>query len=342
MIVVGCGASPESPPISTSAISRTSSTGPFVSPPAGTKLPGSASSPSVAPGATIQPGVRSGGLIVTVDRRRLPVATSRSVAFADGPDLILAGGLTLAGSSGRALRIPIASGPITADGHLAHPVHDAAAVTLGGARLVLGGGVTTQESWVQSVVLGGAGSVIGHLPAPRADLGAAVVGTEAIVVGGGVAGAADPRVLATSDGAHFRLVTRLPIAVRYAAVAAIGGLVFVIGGAAASGDVASIQVIDVAAGSARIVGHLGATLSHATAVVVGGSIVVAGGRHRGRAIDLIESIDPATFAVASAGRLPRPTSDATGVSVDGLGYLIGGEDAHPLATIVTIAWQVRS
>ncbi|MEA2547947.1 MAG: hypothetical protein QOE42_545 [Chloroflexota bacterium] len=276
------------------------------------------------------------GFVATVESRRLPVATTRSVAFVDGSAVILAGGLTANGTSGAVFRIPVASGAISPVGGLAHAVHDAAGATLGGARLVLGGGASTQDAWVQDVVLGGSGSVIGRLPVPRADLGAVVVGSEAIVVGGGAAGKADPRILATTDGVHFRLVGRLPIAVRYAAIATAGGLVFVVGGAASSGDVAAIQVVDVATGSVRIVGHLPATVAHATALVIGGAIVVAGGRHGGRAIDLIESIDPTTFRVSSAGRLPRPMSDAAGASVDGIGYLFGGETALPLSTIIAI------
>ena len=278
-------------------------------------------------------------LIVSRDPRQLPVATSRAVAFADGSDLILAGGLTAKGSSGTVFRIPAAGGRISGDGRLTHPVHDAAGVTLGAVPLVLGGGASTQASWVQAVAFGGAGSVVGHLPTARADFGAAVVGSDAIIVGGGRAGVADPRVLATSDGIHFRLLTRLPVAVRYAAVAAFGGLVFVIGGNARSGDIAAIQVVDVARGTARVVGRLPATVSHAAALVVGDTIVVAGGRHGGRPIDLIRSIDPRTFAITNVGRLPLPMSDAASVSLGGVGWLIGGEDARPLAIIVSLAWR---
>jgi hypothetical protein len=274
--------------------------------------------------------------VATVEPRRLPIATTRAVAFADGSAVILAGGLTANGSSRAVFRIPASPRTIRQVGRLAHAVHDAAGVFLGGARLVMGGGASTQDAWVQDVVVGSPGSVIGGLPVPRADLGAVVVGSEAIVVGGGAAGKADPRILATSDGVHFRVIARLPVAVRYAAVAAADGLVFVLGGTAGSGDVASIQVVDVAAGTVRVVGHLPATLSHATALVIGGVIVVAGGRHHGRAIDLIDSIDPLTLSVRTAGRLPRPLSDAAGVSVDGIGYLIGGEDTIPLSTIVAI------
>lgn len=279
--------------------------------------------------------------MVTTDQRRLPIGISRGVALPDGTDVLLAGGLTAAGSIGTVFRIPGSGSPIAPEGSLARPVHDAAGVTLGADHLVLGGGVTTQATWVQDVVAG-RGSVVGSLPAPRADLGAVVVGSEAIVVGGGAAGAADPRVLATTDGVHFRVVGRLPIPVRYAAIAAVGGLVFVIGGAARSGDVASIQVVDVAAGSARTVGHLPAPVSHATALVIGNGIVVAGGRHGGRAIDLIQWVDPSTLRVTVVGHLPRPMSDAAGVSLPGVAYLVGGEDVRPLATIVEIRLRVGS
>ena len=45
-----------------------------------------------------------------------------SVAFADGQDLILAGGLTAAGTTGSVFRIPLDGGPITPDGRLVHRV----------------------------------------------------------------------------------------------------------------------------------------------------------------------------------------------------------------------------
>lgn len=275
-------------------------------------------------------------LLVRVSRIRLPTPTTRGVAFATGSNIVVAGGLTVAGTTGTVVRIPISGGPIATVGRLRYPVHDAAGVTLGGSMLVLGGGVTTQDAWVQRVVVGGRGALQGRLPAPRADLGAVLVGSEAIVVGGGAGGRADARVLATSDGVHFRLVARLPVAVRYAAVAAVAGTVFVIGGAASTGDVGTIQTIDVAAGTARIVGRLPMTLSHATALTIGGSIVVAGGRHAGRALDAVLTIDPTTFAVRAVARLPQPMSDAAGAVVGGVGYLIGGEAARPLSTIVSI------
>lgn len=268
----------------------------------------------------------------------LPIATTRSVAVRGGSSIILAGGLTSAGTTGSVLRIPIGTSPIERDGRLAHPVHDAAAAALGGKMLVIGGGASTQDAWVQRVIEGRVSAVTGELPAARADLGAVVVGRDVVIVGGGAAGRADPRVLATSDGIHFRLVARLQVAVRYAAIAAIGNDVFVIGGVAASGDVATIQVVDVAAGTSRVVGMLGATRSHATALILAGLILVAGGRHRGAALDSIVAIDPRTVHVSRVGTLPAPASDAAGVVADGVGYLIGGEATRPLRSVVELAF----
>ena len=290
---------------------------------------------SVAPAAS----QASPRFIVKPSPLRLPVPTSRSVALPSGSSILLAGGLTSAGTTGAVIRIPVTGAHPTTVGRLSHPVHDAAGAALNGSLLVFGGGATTQDAWVQRVPLnGGASSVPGHLPAARADLGAVTVGSEVIVVSGGAGGRPDPRVLATSDGVHFRLVARLLVAVRYAAVAAVGGdSVVVIGGTSAAGDVATIQAVDVRTGATKVVGRLPRAISHATALAIGGSIVVAGGRHAGRALDTVIAVDPATFAVRTVGRLPRALSDAAGVVVDGVGYLVGGEAARALSTIETIA-----
>ena len=325
-LIAGCGSAPATTPTMAPLVHG----------------PGVATAPPVEPAptppataATVQ-GAATPRFLVRLSHIRLATPTTRSVAFATGQGIVLAGGLTAAGTTGAVSRISLPGGQVVAVGRLARPVHDAAGVTLGGAILVFGGGVTTQDAWVQRIAGHGSGSITGQLPARRADLSAAVVGSEAIIVAGGAGGRADPRVLATTDGRHFRVVARLPVAVRYAAVTAVAGLVFVIGGATTAGDAGTIQVVDVAEGTARVVGRLPVSTSHATALTIGGSIVGAGGRHAGRALDSVIAIDPTTYAVRLAGRLPRPASDAAGVVVGGVGYLLGGESTHPLATVVTI------
>jgi hypothetical protein len=57
-------------------------------------------------------------------------------------------------------------------------------------------------------------------------------GSVAYVIGGYDGTSWDPEVLATGDGRHFRVAARLPAPVRYAAVAAAAGEIWVFGGQA--------------------------------------------------------------------------------------------------------------
>lgn len=275
-------------------------------------------------------------LAVVQTTLRLPTPTTRAVAFPSATGFVIAGGLTATGTTGRVVRVAVDGRPPSTVGRLAHPVHDAGGTELRGTMLLLGGGSTTQDAWVQRVVLDGRGEVRGSLPAARADLAAVVVGSEVVVVGGGASGRADPRVLATSDGVHFRVVANLPIPVRYAAVVAIGSTVIVMGGVSSAGDVSAIQAVDLDRGTAAVASRLPMTMSHATALVLGDVVVVAGGRHRGRPLHSVLEVDPTSFAIREVGHLPYAASDAAGVVVDGVGYLVGGESTRPLATIVKI------
>ncbi len=339
-LIIGCTSTPQPSQIAASLGTSgvpAGSTGTPKPVAGGTAVSGTPNASETAPGVPGTPSGTTGTTRFTVTElaATLPEGVSRAIAFTDGSDILLCGGLTATGTSGDVLRIDPAAGTATLSGQLRHAVHDAAGASLGDLRLVLGGGKTLQETFVQEVVPDGTGTDIGSLPAPRADLGAAVVADQIVVAGGWGSGLIDPRVLATKDGATFTVVAALPHPVRYAAVVAVGGLVLVIGGEA-SGDVRWIQAVDVAAGTVRVVGKLPAPLSHATASVLGNEVLVAGGRTGGRAQKSILAIDPATWAVKNVGQLPRALSDAASVVVDGTGYVIGGEASAPLATVIAI------
>jgi len=289
---------------------------------------------SVAPVAS--PASSSGGLHVSMAPWQLPAAVSRSVAFASGGSVLIAGGLGPAGTVGTIERIAVADGRSTVVGRLPDPVHDAGGAILGPWRLVIGGGRTTQDGTVQRVSTEGRATVIGDLPARRADLVAVTVGDEVIVVGGGAAGRADPSVLATTDGARFRTIASLKLAVRYPAVAELAGRVWVVGGTTSAGDTRAIQIVDPATGATKIVARLPRSLSHATAIVLGGRLFIAGGRHAGSPLSTILEIDPRSGRATVAGRLPRSSSDAAGVVLAGVGYLLGGESSGPLASVVEL------
>ena len=327
LLVLGCASPvPASPAPGTHAASPLA--GQSAAPTAAASPPGPAGSAV----ATAHPIIAFTAIVAV----RLPVPTSRSVAFADGSAILVCGGLTDSGTTTALLRIDPRAGRVTSAGRLAEAVHDAGGALLGGMPLVIGGGSVVAGTAVQRIEAGGRTLLVGRLPGPRADLGAVTVDGRVVVVGGGTPSAPDPRVLATTDGVRYATVATLRVAVRYPAVAALGGRVFVVGGTDLSGEVADIQVIDIATGSVRVIGRMPTGLTDAVALVLGGRLIVAGGRAGGRVQDAIWQVDPTTGAVTRIGRLPMPVADAAGVVVDGVGYLVGGEAGARLASIVSV------
>ncbi len=306
--------------------------------PAAASPTATAASVGRAPSAT--PIASSAALLFRAARSdiQLPSARSRAVAFVFGSAILLCGGLTSTGTTtGSILRIDLRSGRVSNEATLAVPVHDAGGAVMGGSGFVFGGGSVGPGSVVQRVGPTGASIAAGQLPAVRADLAAVSVAGELVVIGGGTPAGPDARVLATTDGRHFRIVAKLLVGVRYPAVAVVGGLVYVIGGSTQSGDTRVIQVVDPRTGVARIVGHLAHGLSHASALVVGGAVLIAGGRTGGRAQDALWQLDLASGTVTRIGRLPYPVSDAATAVAGGIGYLIGGEELGPVASIITVS-----
>ena len=270
----------------------------------------------------------------------LPTGLSREVAIVVGTQVIVYGGFASTGSTTNAiLAFDPGAGTITRIGALAVPVHDAAGVALGGASWIFGGGNTAVVSAVQRIDSNAVGSVVGHLPAARADLSAVSIGASAFVIAGGASGALDRRVLATEDGAHFRVVATLLDGVRYAAVAEGGGLIYVIGGVGAGGDRTDIQRVDPATGQVDLIGQMPAPISHASAIVRDGRILVIGGRSEGKPQNTIWQIAVGTGATRLVGHLPRPLSDFAIGEVAGTIYLLGGETSTQVASIVALVLQ---
>lgn len=258
--------------------------------------------------------------------------------------LLLAGGLTAQGTSTDAVTSldPVTGGTRPA-GHLAAATHDAAGAILGGRTYLFGGGTVASVPIVQAFAAGTAagaaaeGTVVGHLPAARSDASGVTAGSVAYVIGGYDGTSWDPGVLATRDGQHFRVVARLPVPVRYAAVAAGAGQIWVFGGQAPSGATSAIQRIDPATGQATVVGHLLAPLQGAAAIVLDGQVYLAGGVAAGTTSPMVYRFDPATSSVSVVGQLPVPVAYAAEAVVNGVGYLVGGEDGpRAVPTVTTI------
>jgi DNA-binding beta-propeller fold protein YncE len=271
---------------------------------------------------------------------QLPAAVSREVVLPGANGLLIAGGRTPRGASTDAVTaLDPATGATRPVARLAAATHDAAGAVLGGQAYLFGGGATVSVPAVQAITPGAKAAVAGALPAARSDVSAVTVGPVAYLIGGYGGATPDPRVLATTDGRHFRVAARLPVPVRYAAVATGAGRIWVFGGQTAAGTTNAIQRIDPATGAAAVVGHLPQPLQGAAGISLGGQIFVAGGTGAAGgtegAAGTVYQFDPDNLQMSVAGELPVPAAYAGAAVTGGEAYLIGGEDGQREVPAVT-------
>ena len=319
----------------------------------------------------------SAGLVlqVTPAAYQLPAPISREVVLPEagpgpggpggppGPALMIAGGLTAGSATTGAVTLlnPV-TGQTRQAGRLTVPAHDAAGAVLGSRPFVFGGGSLSSIAAVQSGQPGRALTVAGSLPGVRSDLSAVTVAGKAYLVGGYDGASYDPGVLATADGRRFSVAARLPVPVRYPAVAALGARIWVFGGQTPAGITDVIQQVDTVTGHAAVVGRLPAPLAYAAGFTLGGRIYIAGGQTApaaGRSGvaspsaalatsgDVLQYLPapgtagapggrPAPGVTGIAGHLPVPVANAAAAVTGGTGYLIGGRDgSQPVPAVTT-------
>jgi hypothetical protein len=276
-------------------------------------------------------------------RWRLPVARYRTMAVANGRYIFLLGGIDAGGSTVDSVyRLDPAGGATKLVGTLAAPTHGGAALLLGQRAFVFGGAGPPVYDLVQEFDPANGGTrVVGHLPAQRADLAAAAVAKEVVVAAGFDGTGPLDTVFATTDERHFRLVTRLPQAVRYPAVAAVGNSVYLFGGLEFGGEYTgtfsrAIQRVDLASGRATIVGRLPTPYAHAMATVRDGQVFVLGGSTPAGASNAILRFDPATGGVSRVGALPEHVADGGIATIGDTTYVVGGISGGPLMTVCIV------
>ncbi len=287
---------------------------------------------------------------------QLPAPIAREVVLSRGRDLLIAGGLTPGqASSSEVTLLDPATGQTSQLGRLAEAVHDSGGSLLGGRPVVFGGGTAASTATVQAITGPGATTMLGELPHPRSDLAAVTVHGIAYLIGGYDGANYSDSVIATSDGRHFRILTRLPVPVRYPGVAAIGDQIWVFGGQTDAGLTDVIQQIDVSTGLARVVGRLPYPLAGETGFTLGGVIYLAGGQlaqsgtlssspSASRApitSDRVLRYDPASGATSPAGHLPVPVAYGAGTVIGGTAFLLGGQDGQLSVPTVTTLRVVR-
>ena len=263
--------------------------------------------------------------------------------------LTILGGLEAGGGSASGVfTLNTATGALVRSGSLLGPLHDAAGAVLGGQPLVFGGGVVASSAAVQRLPAAlGSATQVGTLAQPRSDAAAVVLGGTAYLIGGYDGSSLDPAVLATTNGSTFQTVAQLPVPVRYPAVAARGGMIWVFGGQTADGEpTAAVQLVDPATGSARVVGSLPEPLTGASAATLGGVVYVTGGETSavgGTAPNgTIWALDPQSDRLLVAGQLRVPVSHSAIAVLGRRAWLVGGEGSRgPVAQVQMIIPNLR-
>jgi DNA-binding beta-propeller fold protein YncE len=332
--------------------------------PAGTGRPASAShAPAAAPARLALQVIPAPYQLPAPISREVVLPPSGTLGRAHEPALIIAGGLTSASVTTAAIRLlNPQTGQTRVMGRLAVATHDAAGAVLGSRPFVFGGGSLSSTDAVQSGQPGQALATTGRLPSVRSDLSAVTVAGQAYLVGGYNGVKYDSAVLATADGRRFRVAARLPVPVRYPAVAALGSRIWVFGGQTRSGITSTIQRVYPATGKATVVGQLPVPLAHATGFTLGGRIFIAGGQTApatgqsgiaspsarlstsDRVFQYIPSSAqapasgrrPAPGVIQVAGHLPVPVANAAAAVIGSTAYLVGGDNGHrPFPAVTT-------
>lgn len=267
----------------------------------------------------------------------LAAAVQDASAAPDGSGVLLAGGLTPADVSTSAIE-KVDGAHERQIGSLPTALHDAAAVRLGAAVYFFGGGdgVGQHDSILR--IAPGAPVAVGRLPAPSSDHEAAAIGGTAYVVGGYTGSSWLNTIVAWRPGAPARVVGRLPVALRYAAVGAAAGRLVIAGGSTPAGTASSaIYVFDPRTGRVARAGSLPSPTTHAAAVGLGSRVYVIGGRSA--TVDTpttaIEAVDPVRRRVVPAGALSTARSDLAAVGLPGRIVLAGGRGSS--GTVATLS-----
>ena len=265
-----------------------------------------------------------------------------------------------------------ANGALTQVGDLTTSLDDSTGAVIGSNLVVFGGASPTVLDGVQSWALSNAGASSRrpprHICRNDADTAsnatAVVMGSNVYLVGGDSGESSDPEVLQTVNGTAFTTAGTLAIAVRSAAVAAVGDKLYIFGGVAEAGPDAgqpidSIQVLNLATHKSSIVGKLPSALAGAAASSIDGQVLIAGGDSQSappatgsagggtggtgaingtaQTSSAIWTFNPKGAKVTSVGQLSTPVSYSAMTAVGTTMWLVGGAtNGVPVAAVQTI------
>lgn len=215
-------------------------------------------------------------------------------------------------------------------GTLAAPLQDAAAVSLSAGRLVLLGGLDSNDTSVSaiSVIVAGQAESAGQLPEAQHDAQGANLGGGVYVFGGGQFSSYDHILRYEPGKGRVSVVGQLPQAASDVAVTTLGNTAYIIGGY--NGEHALDTILAWRpGGNPTLVGRLPTGLRYAAVAATGSQMIIAGGSTETGASRAILSFDPSTGRVTQIGNLPHTLTHASAASLGDTVYVIGGRGLAP-------------
>ncbi|HEX6459183.1 MAG TPA: hypothetical protein VF032_09730 [Thermoleophilaceae bacterium] len=234
-----------------------------------------------------------------------------AVAQVGSASAVLLGGLTAADTSRADIVVLHGAREVRHD-LLPAAVHDAAAVRLGRAVYLFGGGNLTSSDAIVKVSLSGRpAQEVAKLPKPLSDIAATTVGSTAFIVGGYDGTNPSDEILAWRPGHQIQVVGHMPHPLRYAAVAALGRNLYIAGGSTPTGASHDVLAFDTTTRKLTVAARLPRPTTHAAAAAFGCCVYVIGGRQEqiGTPTRRIFAVQPGKQRVRTAGHLPVPLSD---------------------------------
>ena len=214
-----------------------------------------------------------------------------------------------------------------ATGQLAAPVQDAAAASLPGGALLLGGLSAADSSRSDIRLVRPAGDRgTGQLPTALHDTSAVRLGGAVYLFGGGTGAStqSDAIVRISLAGNSATAIGHLPSPSSDQAAAAVRGTAYVVGGYTGAHWLSTIVAWRPGA-AARVVANLPFGLRYAAVAAAGDRLVIAGGTLAdGSASRAVFTYSPPAAHVTRVADLPSPTTHAAAASIGGIAYVIGG------------------
>jgi hypothetical protein len=202
---------------------------------------------------------------------RLPLPTHDAAAAAIGGSVYLFGGGESV-SMPSVVRVDPRTGSTAEAPALGEPLSDLGAVAIGGGAYLVGGYTGTQ--FATAIFRYRPATTVARLPTGTRYAGVTAVGRTIYVAGGLTTAGATRAVYAVSLGGSVRHVASLPAPEDHAALAALHGTLYLVGGS-------RVLAIEPKSGKVSTAARLPASLSDPTATTVGSQIVVTGGGTNG-------------------------------------------------------------